>query len=113
TFYNGKFDYKDAENVAGSSSGVQAMITVGTGDRSNPVTASRSKPDALYTVIDKDVTRSDLFNYGTDTVPEMVLRTPVIKVAGNTGRNDKLQELKFTDADVGTTGIKRRMQDNV
>lgn len=113
TFYNGKFDYKDAENVAGSSSGVQAMITVGTGDRSNPVTASRSKPDALYTVIDKDVTRSDLFNYGTDTVPEMVLRTPVIKVAGNTGRNDKLQELKFTDADVGTTGVKRRMQDNV
>lgn len=113
TFYNGKFDYKDAENVAGSSSGVQAMLTVGTGDRSNPVTASRSKPDALYTVIDKDVTRSDLFNYGTDTVPEMVLRTPVIKVEGNTGRNDKLQELKFTDADVGTTGIKRRMQDNV
>lgn len=113
TFYNGKFDYKDSKDVAGSSSGVQAMITVGTGDRSNPVTASRSKADALYTVVDKDVSRSDLFNYGTGTVPEMVLRTPVIKVAGATGRNDKLQELKFTDADVGTAGIKKRMQSNV
>lgn len=113
TFYNAKFDYKDAENVAGSSSGIQAMITVGTGDRSNPVTASRSKPDALYTVIDKDVTRSDLFYYGKDTAPEIDLRSPIIKVAGTTNRNDKLQELKFTDADVGTTGIKRRMQDNV
>lgn len=113
TFYNGRFDYKDAKNNTGSYSGIQAMITVGTGDRSNPVTASRSKPDALYTVIDKDVTRSDLFYYGKDTAPEIDLRSPIIKVAGTTNRNDKLQELKFTDADVGTTGIKRRMQDNV
>ena len=113
TFYNGKFVYIDANNVAGNYSGVQAMITVGTGDRSNPVTAERTKPDALYTITDKDVTRADLFHYGTDTTPTMVLRTPIIRVAGTTARNDKLQELKFTDTDIGATGIKKRMQENV
>lgn len=113
TFYNGKFDYKNAENVVGSASGVQAMITVGTGDRSNPVTAERSKPDALYTVVDKDVARADLFHYGTGSAPEMVLRTPIIKVAGTTTRNDKLQALTFSATDIGTTGIKKNMQDNM
>lgn len=113
TFYNGKFDYKDAKNVAGSSSGVQAMITVGTGDRSNPVTASRSKADALYTVVDKDVTRSDLFNYGTGIVPEIVLRTPVIKVPGANDDSNKLQALTFSATDIGSNGIKKRMQSNV
>lgn len=113
TFYNGKFDYKDAKNVAGSSSGVQAMITVGTGDRSNPVTASRSKADALYTVVDKDVTRSDLFNYGTGIVPEIVLRTPGIKVPGANDDSNKLQALTFSATDIGSNGIKNRMQSNV
>lgn len=113
TFYNAKFDYKDAENVAGSSSGIQAMITVGTGDRSNPVTASRSKADALYTVVDKDVSRSDLFNYGTGIVPEIVLRTPVIKVSEATDDSNKLQALTFSATDIGTNGIKNRMQSNV
>lgn len=113
TFYNGKFDYKNAENVAGSASGVQAMITVGTGDRSNPVTAERSKPDALYTVVDKDVTRADLFHYGTGTAPKMILRTPIIKVPGTTDDSNKLQALTFSATDIGTTGIKKRMQENV
>lgn len=112
TFSNGLYAYKNADKVNGSYNGVQAMITVGTGDRSNPVTAERSKANALYTFMDKDVARADLFYYGTNAAPPMVLRTPVVKVAGSTDRNDKLQELKFTSADVGTTGIKRRIQDN-
>ncbi|MGO2505383.1 MAG: hypothetical protein ACTH7L_04670 [Psychrobacter alimentarius] len=112
TFSNGVYAYKNANKVDGSYNGVQAMITVGTGDRSNPVTAERSKANALYTFMDKDVVRADLFHYGTNAAPPMVLRTPVVKVAGSTDRNDKLQELKFTSADVGTTGIKRRIQDN-
>mgnify|MGYP003649547228 CR=1 FL=1 len=113
TFSNGMYAYKDADKIDGTYNGVQAMITVGTGDRSNPVTAERSVPNALYSVIDKDVVRTDLFHYGTDAAPPMVLRTPVVKVAGTTDRNDKLQELKFSSADVGTTGIKNRMQNNV
>lgn len=112
TFYNGKYGYKNEANVSGSASGVQAMVTVGTGDRSNPVTATRSVPDALYNVIDKDVTRSDLFSYGTDTAPTISLRTPINKVAGTTGRNDKLQKLTFSNADIGTKGIKENMQSN-
>lgn len=112
TFSNGIYAYKDADKVNGSYNGVQAMITVGTGDRSNPVTAERTVPNALYTIIDKDVVRADLFHYGTNTAPSMVLRTPVVRVAGTTDRNDKLQELKFTSADIGTTGIKKRMQNN-
>lgn len=101
TFYNGKFDYRDAANTPGSASGVQAMVTVGTGDRSNPVTATRNVPDALYSIIDKDVARSDLFFYGTGTAPTISLRTPINKVAGTTGRNDKLQMLTFSAADIG------------
>lgn len=125
TFYNDKFDYIDEANISGSARGVQAMITVGTGDRSNPVTATRNVPDALYNVIDKDVSRSDLFYYGTGTAPTITLRTPINKVAGTSGRNDKLQMLTFSAADnskaataavrglpatLATLGIKEKMQ---
>lgn len=116
TFYNGKYGYKDANNASGNYSGVQALVTVGTGDRSSPVSAVRSKPDALYSVIDKDVTRNDLFYYqdpAQGTPPTISLRTPIIKVAGLSGRNDKLQPLTFSNLDIGTTGIKRNMQDNM
>ncbi len=110
TFYNGKYAYKDAANESGNASGVQAMVTVGTGDRSNPVTATRSVPNALYNIIDKDVARSDLFFYGTGTAPTISLRTPINKVAGTTSRNDKLQKLTFSTADLNSTGIKQRME---
>lgn len=111
TFHNGNYAYTAADTTVGSYSGVQAMITVGTGDRSNPVTATRSTPDALYSIIDKEVTRSDLFYYGTETAPTISLRTPVIKVNG-TDDNNKLQELTFSNADIGTEGIKQNMQSN-
>lgn len=110
TFYNGKYSYVDAAGTPGSANGVQAMVTVGTGDRSNPVTATRNIPDALYNIIDKDVARSDLFYYGTATTPTMNLRTPVNKVAGISNRNDKLQKLTFSAADIATSGIKEGMQ---
>lgn len=109
TFYNGKYAYKDAANTSGSASGVQAMVTVGTGDRSNPVTATRSVPNALYNIIDKDVARSDLFFYGTGTPPTVSLRTPINKVGALTDAN-KLQKLTFSTADINETGIKQRME---
>ena len=105
TFYNGKFDYRDAANTPGSASGVQAMVTVGTGDRSNPVTATRNVPNALYSIIDKDVARSDLFFYGTGTAPTISLRTPINKVAGGTNRNANLQKLTFSTADISAAAI--------
>ncbi len=110
TFFNGKYGYKNAANETGIYSGVQAMITVGTGDRSSPVSAERNKPDALYTVIDKDISRRDLFDYDSDTASTISLRTPVIKVNGADG--NKLQQLTFTDSDRGTGGIKRKMNNN-
>ncbi len=112
TFFNGKYGYSDAANNTGTYSGVQAMITVGTGDRSSPVSAERNTPDALYTIIDKDVSRKDLFYYGTDTAPTISLRTPVIKVGVPTDNSNKLQQLTFTDSDRGTDGIKQKMNSN-
>lgn len=46
---------------------INALVTVGTGDRSHPVSNKRSNPDGIYTFIDRDVTRSDLFDYSKDT----------------------------------------------
>lgn len=116
TFHNGNhaYSYINSENTiqTGQYSGVQAMVTVGTGDRSNPVSATRSTPNAIYSVIDKDVSRNELFYYGTETAPTLNLRTPVVKVAGTSTRNDKLKELTFTDADLGTNGIRAGMQNN-
>ena len=107
TFYNGKFGYIDSANQSGTASGVQAMVTVGTGDRSKPVTATRNVPDALYSIIDKDVARSDLFFYGTGAAPTISLRTPVsvngVGIASNV--SNKLQKLTFTAADIGAAAI--------
>jgi len=112
TFHNGIHAYRDDGNNTGQYSGVQAIVTVGTGDRSNPVTATRNKPNALYSVLDKDVSRNDLFHYGTDAAPTLNLRTPIAKVAGGSARNDNLQQLTFTNTDLGTSGIRTRMQNN-
>lgn len=42
---------------------ISALVTVGTGNRSNPVSNKRTNPDGIYTFIDRDVTRPDLFDY--------------------------------------------------
>jgi len=74
------------------------------------------------------VSRSDLFYYGTGTAPTISLRTPINKVAGTSARNDKLQMLTFSAADISkagteaagglpaipaTLGIKEKMQSGV
>lgn len=112
TFHNGIHSYTDADNNSGQYSGIEALVTVGTGDRSSPVTATRNKPNAIYSVLDKDVARADLFYYGEGTAPTISMRTPVIRVADTILPNNKLQELTFTDEDIGDTGIKKRMQTN-
>ncbi len=112
TFFNGKYGYNDATDNTGTYSGIQAMITVGTGDRSSPVSAERNTPDALYTVIDKDVSRKDLFYYGIGTAPTISLRTPVIKVGVPTDNSNRLQQLTFTNSDIGNTGIRQNMNNN-
>ena len=114
TFYNGKYGYEDASGNEGTYSGVQTMITVGTGDRSSPVSAERNTPDALYTVIDKDMGRRDLFDYSSDGASTVSLRTPVIEVGDSDGStSNKLQQLMFTDADRGDAGIRQNMISNV
>lgn len=91
TFYNGNYAYADSTGSKGVYNGVMAMITVGTGDRSSPVSATRNLPNAIYSIIDKDVTRQDLFAYGSTTA-KPPLRTPLIPA-------DKLAKLSFTDED--------------
>lgn len=115
TFYDGKYSYEDAAGNEGVYSGVQTMVTVGTGDRSSPVSAERSTPDALYTIIDKDMGRRDLFDYNSDAASTISLRTPVIKVDGSDDgvTGNKLQQLMFDNTDRGDTGIKQNMIDNV
>ncbi|WP_201584217.1 hypothetical protein [Psychrobacter sp. HII-4] len=107
TFYNGKYDYEDAAGNKGTYSGVQTMITVGTGDRSSPVSAKRNTPDALYTVIDKDVSRRDLFDYDSDAASTISLRTPDDGITSN-----ELKQLTFTESDIGTDGIRQNMINN-
>ena len=113
TFYNSKYAYVDADKVAGSYNGVTAMVTVGSGDRSNPVTAVRAVPDALYNIIDKDVTRTNLFDYQSAAASNISLRTPTSQVAGNSDRNDKLQALTFSSLDLGPAGIKQSMSNGL
>lgn len=112
TFSNGKYAYKEANDATGNYSGIQAMITVGTGDRSNPVTSERNTPDALYTVVDKDLTRGNLFHYDSGTAPTISMRTPTIKVTDASDDSNKLQKLTFSAADIGATGIKQNINDN-
>lgn len=86
-------------NEVDKSGGLSGVITVGTGNRSNPVSDIRSKPEAIYTIIDKDVGRRDLFCYLQDAskCPNITLNTQNIKVAN-------LDELKFeaSDANIKT-----------
>lgn len=105
TFYNDKYVFTDAANTTGSYNGVMAMVTVGTGDRSSPVgekkpgipvTSERTTPDAIYSVIDKDVTRQDLFEYGS-AAQTISMRTPVIQASN-------LAKLTFGADDVDTYG---------
>lgn len=70
---------------------LSGVITVGTGNRSAPVSEKRSTADAIYTIIDKDVGRRDLFCY-TDTGCSVGLKTQNLTVAN-------LDELTFSNTD--------------
>lgn len=47
----------------GEGTDIVGLVTVGTGDRSSPVTAQREIADRIYTFVDRDVARPDLFCY--------------------------------------------------
>lgn len=114
TFYHGRYDYQHSIGKVKTYTGVAAMVTVGTGDRSSPVAAARSTPNALYSIIDKDVSRQKLFDYGSEA-QSITMRTPSIEVAD-------LAQLTFTAADMdslrseGSTdkaGIQSKMQNDI
>lgn len=67
---------------------IMAMVTVGTGNRSLPITEKRTTPDAIYSFLDKDVaaSRDALFS------SNYVLKTQSLNVAN-------LEQLRFTDQD--------------
>lgn len=47
----------------GQGTDIVGLVTVGTGDRSSPVTARREVADRIYTFVDRDIARPDLFCY--------------------------------------------------
>ena len=47
----------------GEGTDIVGLVTVGTGDRSSPVTAQRNVADRIYTFVDQDIARPDLFCY--------------------------------------------------
>lgn len=47
----------------GEGTDIVGLVTVGTGDRSSPVTAQRNVADRIYTFVDRDIARPDLFCY--------------------------------------------------
>lgn len=67
---------------------VMGMVTVGSGNRSLPISHTRQKPDAIYTYLDRDIARSrkDLYN------PATVLKTQNLGV-------QNLDILRFSDDD--------------
>ncbi len=53
----------------GENPEIVGLVTVGTGDRSSPVTAQRNVADRIYTFIDRDIARPDLFCYDVQDTP--------------------------------------------
>lgn len=53
----------------GENPGIVGLVTVGTGDRSSPVRAQREVADRIYTFVDRDIARSDLFCYDVQDTP--------------------------------------------
>lgn len=47
----------------GEGTDIVGLVTIGTGDRSSPVTARREIADRIYTFVDRDIARPDLFCY--------------------------------------------------
>lgn len=95
-------------NEVDRAGGLSGVITVGTGNRSNPVSEKRTKPEAIYTVIDKDVGRRDLFCYDQDSTkcPTITLNTENVKVG-------TLEELKFQASDANIkTNMKKSKSEN-
>ncbi|MEG9302752.1 hypothetical protein [Psychrobacter celer] len=54
----------------GEGTDIVGLVTVGTGDRSSPVTAQRNVADRIYTFVDRDIARPDLFCYDVQDTPD-------------------------------------------
>ena len=65
----------------GEGTDIVGLVTVGTGDRSSPVTAQRNVADRIYTFVDRDIARPDLFCYDVQdtTVDECANVTLTLK----------------------------------
>jgi len=53
----------------GEGTDIVGLVTVGTGDRSSPVRAQRNVADRIYTFVDRDIARPDLFCYDVQDTP--------------------------------------------
>ena len=94
---------------------IYGVVTVGAGDRSNPL-YERSKPNRLYTFIDKDLARNDLYCYNNSSTEAnecagkaaVTLLSQDIRPddAGGTGSN-VLKKLVLSDS--GATALKAAM----
>lgn len=86
---------------------VVGLVTAGTGDRSSPL-AARNTANRLYNLIDKDVTKNDLF-----TNPNVVLETKDVRPADSAGALPPkvLNQLTLTVAD--SQALRRAIDNNL
>lgn len=54
----------------GEGTDIVGLVTVGTGDRSSPVRAQRNVADRIYTFVDRDIARPNLFCYDVQDTPD-------------------------------------------
>ncbi|MGA6102614.1 hypothetical protein ACPESL_10590 [Psychrobacter pocilloporae] len=96
----------------GEGTDIVGLITVGTGDRSSPVTAQRNVADRIYTFVDQDIARPDLFCYDVQATTENECENVTLTLKQSTAVNPtNLVELTTNNSGefTNTSAIKTQM----
>ncbi|MDE0843220.1 MAG: PilC/PilY family type IV pilus protein [Psychrobacter pacificensis] len=96
----------------GEGTDIVGLVTVGTGDRSSPVTAQRNVADRIYTFVDRDIARPDLFCYDVQATTENECENVTLTLKQSTAVNPtNLVELTTNNSGefTNTSAIKTQM----
>ena len=86
---------------------IVATVTVGSGDRSSPLSVFRAEKNRVYTIIDKDVARADMFTYGSG-IPGGTQATTLARAELNTVDlvpGDSLMQLVFNETEASALRV--------
>ncbi len=96
----------------GEGTDIVGLVTVGTGDRSSPVRAQRNVADRIYTFVDQDIARPDLFCYDVQTTTANECENVTLTLKQSTAVNPtNLVELTTNNSGefTNTSAIKTQM----